>query len=239
MRKIEIESLNVEDYPYQEPLPVLHLETLHLITADLLDSERVRLINENEHLLVINTMRESEHQKDLLAYAGRKLSAFNQFKEILQNERKEDMKSRWLALNDQAYLLHLIGHATPNHYDKLEEVLESDDIDLLTTLEMANSSNLEKQAKEKIIQEKRAKGLHATNCCNGVLAIINGFNQDRELTYNQITQMKSTFSLIKELLKDGQPKTAKIEILKITPDGVLINQDLLDAVIHEFEQYGY
>jgi hypothetical protein len=84
---------------------------------------------------------------------------------------------------------------------------------------------------EKDKAEKIAKGQKARETCEKVLDLIAGYNLDRELTIEQITQMQATFANAEKALRAGRPAFAKIYINAITPDGVLVTEEMKAAAL--------
>lgn len=84
---------------------------------------------------------------------------------------------------------------------------------------------------EERIKEMIRKGKPARETCEKVLDLIGGFNIDRVLTMEQITQMQSTFSNAEAALKANRPGFAKTFISQITPDGDLVTQEMKDLCL--------
>lgn len=84
-------------------------------------------------------------------------------------------------------------------------------------------------------EEMKAKGAHARKLCVDCLDVIAGFNIDRTLTAEQITQMQQTFGVIEAYLKANRPWSAKPLIQALNPDGVLVTQEMKDAALAVLE----
>lgn len=91
--------------------------------------------------------------------------------------------------------------------------------------------------KRNLIKEKREKGRDAREACEAVLDLIAGFNFDRELTAAQIDQMQATFANPEKALRAYRPSTAKVLISNITPDDVLVTQEMKDLCIELLANY--
>lgn len=85
--------------------------------------------------------------------------------------------------------------------------------------------------KDTLKQEMLAKGARARAVCQDCLDIIAGFNIDRVLTGAQVTQMQQTFGTIEALLRANRPASAKPLIEALTPDGVLVTQEMKSVIL--------
>jgi hypothetical protein len=81
------------------------------------------------------------------------------------------------------------------------------------------------------IQAKIQKGREDRRKCETVLDLIAGYNRDRQLSIEQITQMQQTFAQAESMLRASRPDFAKQIITSITPDGVLITQEMKDICL--------
>jgi hypothetical protein len=80
-------------------------------------------------------------------------------------------------------------------------------------------------------------GIELEQDCKRVLAYIRGYNTQRNLTLPQLQEMRTTFGVINDLLKDGMPQTAKTLISNINPDGVIITEELKQACLQLLAKY--
>lgn len=62
--------------------------------------------------------------------------------------------------------------------------------------------------------------------CDKALSLITGYNQDRELTSEQITSMQTTFAPILSALMVGRPNSAAALVEAVEPDGVLVTEQM-------------
>lgn len=90
----------------------------------------------------------------------------------------------------------------------------------------------------KKISEDRKKALKDAGAkdrmmCENALNLITGFNRERVLTADQITQMQTTFSTIQTLLQAARPSSAKALIQAITPDEVLVTTEMKSLILDE------
>lgn len=69
-------------------------------------------------------------------------------------------------------------------------------------------------------------GRAARRDCEHVLDLIAGFNLERELTLEQISQMQQLFGQAEQALRAGRPTLAKQAIQAIEPDGVLVSAEM-------------
>lgn len=94
-----------------------------------------------------------------------------------------------------------------------------------------------KIATEALKSEKIAAGRAAREACEAVLDLVSGFNQDRQLTWEQVTQMQQTFSNAEAALRAGRPGYAKSFISAIEVDGTLVTQEMKDLCLELLENY--
>jgi hypothetical protein len=83
------------------------------------------------------------------------------------------------------------------------------------------------QAKAQRIAQGRADRVK----CEMALDLVAGYNRERSLTIEQITQMQSTFAQAEALLRANRPDFAAQVISAIEPDGVIITQEMKDDVL--------
>jgi hypothetical protein len=80
-----------------------------------------------------------------------------------------------------------------------------------------------------------ASGVLNEELCKKCLAIITGHNKERmvlgTLTLPQLQSMLSTYSSILTCLQSNMPQSAKALISAITPDGVVVVQELKDLLL--------
>ena len=87
------------------------------------------------------------------------------------------------------------------------------------------------QPQEDINAEKIAKGKAAREVCLQVMDLITGFNIERVLTAQQISDMQSAFMNIQLSLQASRPSTAKALISLIEPDGELVTVEMKAACL--------
>jgi len=85
--------------------------------------------------------------------------------------------------------------------------------------------------KERVKQERIAVGKRDRQKCETALDLIAGFNRERVLTIEQITQLQQTFSQAESLLRANRPDFASQVITAIVPDGVLITEEMKADVL--------
>lgn len=88
------------------------------------------------------------------------------------------------------------------------------------------------------IEQKIKLGKNVRKLSQDVLALIAGWNLDRNLTVEQITEIETTFTDIQKLLMSERPFSAKPLIDAITPDGTLVTQEMIDQVNHLYQESG-
>lgn len=86
-------------------------------------------------------------------------------------------------------------------------------------------------------QAKIAAGKAAREVCQTVLDLVSGYNLDRELTLEQITEMQTLFANAESALRAGRPTYAKYFISQISVDGVLVTQEMKDLCLDLLGDY--
>lgn len=99
------------------------------------------------------------------------------------------------------------------------------------TIDITEEHDVE-QARER----RLTSGRLVHNVCSDILALILGFNLERNLTAAQITEMEETFSTINALLQSDRPFSARPLIEAITPDSVLITEEMKSVILNEYER---
>jgi hypothetical protein len=89
----------------------------------------------------------------------------------------------------------------------------------------------EAQEKERIKAERIAAGRQDRQKCETALDLIAGFNRERVLTIEQITQLQQTFAQAESLLRANRPDFASQVITAIVPDEVLITSEMKADVL--------
>lgn len=95
----------------------------------------------------------------------------------------------------------------------------------------------QEQEAEAAKQAKISAGKAARQACENVLDLISGYNLDRELSMEQITQMQQMFSSIEQALRAGRPSLAKQAISALQPDEVLVTQEMKQAALDLLSNY--
>lgn len=89
----------------------------------------------------------------------------------------------------------------------------------------------EAHARQLLIEEKRSRGRADRLKCEAVLDVIAGFNRDRSLTMEQITEMQTLFANPEKALRSSRPDMAHALISAINADGVLVTQEMKDICL--------
>jgi hypothetical protein len=79
--------------------------------------------------------------------------------------------------------------------------------------------------------ERIAQGRADRAKCEMALDLVAGYNRQRSLSIEQITQMQSMFAQAEALLRANRPDFAAQVISAIEPDGVIITQEMKDDVL--------
>ena len=85
---------------------------------------------------------------------------------------------------------------------------------------------------QKLINDTIAIGNMYGTRCKRALGYISGCNVNRELTEDQIDSMEVTFADAKEKLLIGRPDKAYSIIADITPDGIIVTDEIKTNVIN-------
>lgn len=92
-------------------------------------------------------------------------------------------------------------------------------------------------AEQARIADLKAKGAAARIACQTALDLIAGHNIENAFTSEQITQMVITFAPIQQALMLNRPSLAKTLISAITPDGVIITEQLKTDILADLAGY--
>ena len=84
-----------------------------------------------------------------------------------------------------------------------------------------------------------AVGEKITDLCNSLSKMVVGYNYTRSLTALQIEEMTTTFSPIVTLVEGKRPFSAKPLIEAITPDGVVITEQMKSDLLNEYSKRGF
>lgn len=87
------------------------------------------------------------------------------------------------------------------------------------------------------IEAKIAIGQKAKQACENVLALISGYNLNRELNFEQISAMQENFAPIEKALQSGRPSLAKAYITQVVADGVFVTQEMKDMALFLLAEY--
>jgi hypothetical protein len=136
-------------------------------------------------------------------------------------------------LKSEAQLLHGEDYTT----FLIEEVIENIDgedvlISVLRPLTILETEDV--SAEYAAIEAKKARmeaGKQARQKCIDALDVIAGWNLERELTPEQITEMQTTFSTILITLQANRPDSAKALINDIVVDDVLVTEEMKTEIL--------
>jgi hypothetical protein len=82
-----------------------------------------------------------------------------------------------------------------------------------------------------------SSGKQAREACHQVLDLIVGANLHRELTSSEVSEMQTLFEDIHEALKNFRPRTAKVLIENLTPDGIFVTNELKAIALQILQEY--
>lgn len=86
-------------------------------------------------------------------------------------------------------------------------------------------------AQQAALAAKIAQGRADRAKCETALDLVAGYNRDRALSIEQITQMQQMFAQAEALLRANRPDFAAQVISGIVPDGEIITQEMKDDVL--------
>lgn len=92
-------------------------------------------------------------------------------------------------------------------------------------------------AVKQAIEAKLTLGRKAKEACQNVLDLISGYNLERELSVEQVSNIQSSFAPIEGALQSGRPSLAKFYISQVEPDGVLVTQEMKDMALLLLSDY--
>lgn len=85
--------------------------------------------------------------------------------------------------------------------------------------------------KQDRIAQKIAIGQITDKACNDAFMLIQGYNIERQLTSAQKTEMTTLFMPALQAIQVRRPSQLKQYIQSITPDGVLVTQEMKDDIL--------
>lgn len=125
--------------------------------------------------------------------------------------------------------------------EKTEVSKDIDDNDIVTVIPVTHTFEIKdisaEVAAEAERQSKIEAGKKAREVCTQVLDLVAGYNLDRELTIEQITEMQTIFKSAEAALRAGRPGYAKIFISAIEADGVLITEEIKSSCLDLLKGY--
>ena len=98
--------------------------------------------------------------------------------------------------------------------------------------DITNEYQIQQDQNQKILAGKMAR-----EACQMVLDLIAGYNLDRQLTQQQISQMQMDFYNIDQALRASRPTTAKGLIQQIEADGVLVTSEMKASCLELLQDY--
>ena len=166
--------------------------------------------------------------------------------------RKEDLTNRFNTIHSkdsgvpafhQAALIVAETADTANAkkyiFDLINDISRSAEAEtLMSQIEAKDVELTAAQAVQAVKSTRKALGRLARETCQDVLDVIAGWNMERSLTEQQITDLQVAFSDTEAALQANRPHQAKPLIEAITPDEVLITQEMKDEVLEVFSDSG-
>lgn len=127
-----------------------------------------------------------------------------------------------------------------------DQKMMDDFIDLITSQEtfgkVGEYSLSQVDISSRVNNEKRKyamkiNGNKARIACQDVMDLVGGYNYDRQLTFDQVSQMTVLFSPIIQCLLIARPSSAKLLIEQIIPDDVLVSSQMKEDILHELRGF--
>lgn len=147
-------------------------------------------------------------------------------------EEQEVLQADGTSYDPKQYQTVVIEPAIYEDRIKFYDVLKAPAEFVITITDVTLEVGAEDRRKEKI-----SKGRPAREACEMVLDLIAGYNLDRVLTMEQITQMQTTFADSEKALKSNRPTQAKGLISAIVVDDVLVTQQMKDDCLSLLANY--
>lgn len=173
---------------------------------------------------------------DELAEYKAELSAVEQAR-LDEVARVEDIKSRWGAIEDIRGAIAEAGIDVPNPAIEIKRIIEENDQAQLSLLESKGADAKVKADLQKSREERKELGKKKRRACEGALDVIAGYVDQSELDDAQIAQLESDFSQIAQMLRANYAATVKPLIEALSPDGVLVTQELKDDILEELKGF--
>lgn len=136
----------------------------------------------------------------------------------------EYLKDKTISENDSLNLELFMSGGAGWRFESVQAPGISQLYSLIETVEAA-------QAAEALKQARIASGAADREKCQKALDLIAGYNRERTLTIEQITQLQQTFAQAESLLRASRPDFAKIVITAIVPDGILVTEEMKQDVL--------
>lgn len=134
----------------------------------------------------------------------------------------------------------IIDHGYPSSNDALalKDIIDNNDIALLEQLEASGAALEIEIGKQTLVADKINKGKVARSICEKVLDLIAGFNIDRNSSVGDIDAIETAFAPILAALTAIRPYKAKALIDQVPVDGVMVTQEMMDAVQYIYTSEG-
>lgn len=155
---------------------------------------------------------------------------------IDEENRVKNINDRFASIDFRG-AVHKLGLDIPNSAIELKRILKEDDQAFLASLESANLEFQNEMTASKNLNDKKSAGKKARMACENALDLVAGYNLERSLTAEQINSMESMLAAPVAYLRANRPSSAKEEIMNISPDEVLVTQEMKDAVLNELGEY--
>lgn len=150
---------------------------------------------------------------------------------LAEIERVEKLKQRLAAITDIRGAFAGAGVKVSNPALKEREIIESNDVSLIKKLEQYNEKMKQVAAKEKVKAPRLAIGKAIRLMCNEFMDLVLGYNVERNLSAEQVTEMVITFGPILSLIQVFRPGEARVLVEEVKPDGILVTQEMKDDLL--------
>ena len=206
--------IDITGVPHNEPLYVLDLDESKTFY------ERVIL-----HSSLIKPSLQL-FSDELIEYKGELTDAENA--RLAEVARIEDIKTRFNAISDIRGAIGKAGLSIQNPAKELERIIEENDQDRLSAIELAWTAF---QSEDLVENQQDEVADKLINICHGCIKIMMKHNLKNGLSAAQKDQQAVDYASAMNALNSWRPGKFKSEITALTPDGTLVKQDLKDELL--------
>lgn len=153
-------------------------------------------------------------------------------------QRVTDLTNRFNAITDIRGAMYKEDTSEQNPMKLMEHIITQNDTDLLDSLESSGVTWDNEQSTKTTKENRRKLGAQARAITDELLDTIAGFNIENNLTSEQIDQLQTDHGSMLNALQAMRPALFKTMLLTVTPDGVLVTQDMKDELLDILSNHG-